>query len=299
MFKRPETLRRVVLYSAATAALSGLLWAGFVYPSAVLPDAGTLLEVARMHLGMAQVIPEQKDGKRLEFRSEQLKLAVEALAKVEQVAPGLAITRELRAYGSWIAGDFDDSLRWYEEVLQVPNNTPDVVHKTRVNLAMVRLEKREFDGAIAELDKVSVAERDALWHLSQARVWQTKGDVSLRAKALAAAVASAKQDEAMLRSIADTCYAWGDSRALTLYQALEQRTALVLYRIALLEAAVGNHDSAREALKKAHADNTPRVAAWIKRDKAVWAKYEEHALLPMSETAGAAAPTPQPVAPGK
>ena len=141
-----QKTHRLPLYGAGVAIIALLSWLGFVYPKTVLPDPGTLYSVAELHLGMAQLIPAEKDaGQRI--RQEHLVKAREALAKLERKAPGLAITREMHGFACWIDGKWDDSLAWYEKAMAASTKNASYHDRLRIKRAQVLVAAGRTDEA--------------------------------------------------------------------------------------------------------------------------------------------------------
>ncbi|MFQ5503835.1 MAG: tetratricopeptide repeat protein [Planctomycetota bacterium] len=265
---------RVLLYGIAILVAVALLVMGIVVPAVTGPDAGTLLGMAEVHLGMAEVTPlKDKSGRTMPFRAEQLAKAKEILEQVEEIAPGLGITREYRAYHAWIGGDMDEAARFYTEVLRMSGDDPAMRHKTLLNLAQVELVRKQAAAANAHLERIPTEERGLRWHLTSARIHDRQGRSEARSKALRAARTKAGSNQKEIKSIADFAFASGDEIALSCYETLQRKSPMDWYRIARLKMANGYIDSAKDALNHVREANPALLGELIKKDREIWEAY--------------------------
>lgn len=273
--------RRLVLYGVASLTVVALVYGGFVYPKTVEAEPLTLLEIARLHLGLAQVIPEvDKTGKKLPFRGEHLDKAQEALDRAERSAPGLAITREFRAFKCWIEEDFDGAARWYREVLRNSAITEAATTKTLVNLAQVEVCAQRPDRAMRELEKVATGDRNSAWYFTRSQIHQSRRDAESRKADLCKAVELLeKGEQELLRVIANQSFDWGDDIALSCYEQLVHKDPLAWYRIARLKLAAGDTDSGLNALETAREKAPKLVADLMQQDAAFWQPYHDKGTM--------------------
>lgn len=134
--------RRVLGYGATVAVLSALFWVGFVYEASA--DAGTLLSSADVQLRLATSMPAaDEDGRAFEARETLLGEVKSTLEEIEKQEPGLAITREYRAYLAFLEGRFDEAAALYEEQRGSRECSPEMRDQSVINQArMLRMAGR-------------------------------------------------------------------------------------------------------------------------------------------------------------
>ena len=274
----PEKTHRIPLYGAGVAVIALLCWLGFVYPKNVLPDPGTLFSIAELHLGMAQLIPDEKDeGRRI--REEHLVKARDALAKLERKAPGLAITREMQGFASWIEGNWDESLAWYEKAMQASTSNASYHDRLAIKRAQVLFAADRADEARKALVAIDEAGRDAEWHLLDASMQNRAGNAEARSAALTRAFQVAEGDEKMRHTVAHTSFQMSDATACSQYESLEQKDAVVWYRIARLKISQGEIDRGRDALTTVREMDPKLLDKLIEADQGFWTPDRKSAVF--------------------
>jgi len=109
-----EPTSRVLLYGGAVLAISGIAiaWAN----TSTDADVMTLLSGADSQLRMAYAIPSvDQQGKRLDKRDDLIVSAIEQLANVERIEPGMAVTAEFRGFAHRLQGEFVAAAACYQD----------------------------------------------------------------------------------------------------------------------------------------------------------------------------------------
>ena len=109
-----ETMSRVLLYGCAVLATVGIAiaWSN----TSTDADVMTLLSSADTQLRMAHAIPPvDQQGKPLDQRDVMIDSAIEQLAKVERIEPGMAVTAEFRGFAHMLRGNFGAAAACYQD----------------------------------------------------------------------------------------------------------------------------------------------------------------------------------------
>lgn len=269
---------RVALWGGASCVAACLLYAGFVYPKTVMPDAGTWIGMANVHLEFAQSLPAG-NGESSQ-RSEAIQRAEGILADVEKHYPGLSITAEFRAFAKWIEGDVDGARSFYLVALDRAAQDRTVRARITSNLASLEIETGHPDDALAHLRTIEEEHANAAVWATRARAWDAKGITAKRSEQLQAGFASAKAsgDENEIFVVAECAAQLGDAIAGTAFEFLSQTSYRARYRLAMLKIDSGDSDRATSMLSEV-AKKTPRdLALWIQADREYWDEGSKRAI---------------------
>lgn len=278
-----ETRKNLTLYGGATCVVLVLVYFGWIYPKKFVDATGSLLSSAIGELDFANRIPMvDKDGNRLENSSNPKFVGVwkerkrlldsswSKLDKVEKQDPGLALTREMRAYYFWIQKDYANARKWYRQALESDNTGKDLVHRVRLNLARLDLVEGKHDDALQALSAVEKSDRGSEWYVLEARIHHSKGDQKARSEALANGYQRAGQEEKLLRLVANAAFEMSDDIAISCLESLNNKSASDYYVLARLKMEASDPDSAHNALGEAGKLDPRLCARLIKQDAKVW-----------------------------
>ncbi|MCA8971017.1 MAG: hypothetical protein KDC95_14590 [Planctomycetes bacterium] len=261
----------IALWGGAIALAGALVYGGFIYPQTVRPDAGTLLSMCQLHLGLAQQIPVT-DAKTHEQRKINLDKALEILTEVEADRPGLSITAEFRGFALWLRGDFDAAKREYATALERVQDDADLRIRLQSNLAAIELESGSPDRAIECIAAIEGDVRTSSVWITEAQAWQAKGDSGKRSASLESGLRSAveKGDEGAIFSIAEAAASLGDDIATSAFTKLGVDNARAQYRLAQLKIRENGTDSATSMLEAIAKKAPEALKRWVHEDRGFW-----------------------------
>jgi len=278
-----ETRKNLTLYGGATFVVLLLVYFGWIYPQKFVGETGSLLSSAIGELDFAGRIPmADKEGKPLKGSSnpkfikvwkERKRLLDSSWAKLDKVEkqdPGLAVTREMRAYFYWIQEDYENARKWYRDALESDNTGKDLVYRVRLNLARIDLVENKHDDALQALFAVEKTDRSSEWHVLEARIHHSKGDESACSKALSQGYVRAGQEEKSLRLVANAAFEMSDDIAISCLEALNNKSASDFYVLARLKMEASDPDSAHNALGEAGKLDPKLCAQLIQQDAKIW-----------------------------
>ncbi len=274
-----EALKRTILYGSGAVLTLGLIYAGFIYPKTVSADPGTLLGIAELNIGYAERLNSAGAGDKIhQFREERLQEAEKRLDEVEKVAPGLAITREMRGFADWVREDFKGAEHWYRETLEVCKDDLPMAAKTRMNLSEILVIRKKAMEALETLKQVGEDKRSTRWFLVKARAHNQIGDAKARDASWKAALEKAGSDAEKKKYCGDVVAEWNRDKALSTYESISNKDVYTFYRISSLKISGGEPDSAGDALRRAASLNKSVLALLIRRDKAFWEKWDKEGM---------------------
>jgi hypothetical protein len=274
-----DTLKRTFLYGSGAVLTLGFIYAGFIYPKTVSADPGTLLSIAELNIGFAERLNSAGAGEKIHrFREERLREAEKRLDQVEKVAPGLAITREMRGFADWVREDFKGAEHWYRETLHVCQDDKAMVSKTRMNLSEILVIRKKGEEALQVLKKVGKDDRTTRWFLVNARAHHLLGETKAREASWDAALKKAGSDIEKKKYCGDVVSEWNRDKALSCYQSISKKDVYTFYRISSLKISGGEPDSAGDALRRAASLNKSILALLIRRDRAFWDKWDKEGM---------------------
>ncbi len=274
-----EALKRTTLYGSGAVLTLGLIYAGFIYPKSVSADPGTLLGIAELNIGFAERLNSAGAGEKIhQFREERLREAEKRLDQVEKVAPGLAITREMRGFADWVREDFEGAEHWYRETLEACKDDAPMTAKTRMNLSEILVIRKKAKEALKTLGKVGEELRSTRWFLVNARAHNQVGEFNARDASWKAALKQAGLDVEKKKYCGDVVAEWDRDKALSTYQSIPKKDVYTFYRISSLKISGGEPDSAGDALRRAASLNKSVLALLIRRDKAFWEKWDKEGM---------------------
>lgn len=278
-----ETRKNLALYGGATILVLLLVYFGWIYPKSFENQTGSLLSSAIAELDFAGRLPMvDKDGNSLETSKnpklikaweERKRLLDGALAKLDMVEkqdPGLAITREMRAYYYWIQKDHAKAREWYQKAMASQNTGEDLVFRVRLNLARLDLVEKKYDDALQALTAVQKRDRTSEWYVLQARIHESKGDKSARSASLRLGYQRAGEEEKSLRLLANAAFQMSDDIAASCLESLNNKTVNDYYLLARLKMEAADPDSAHNALGEAGKLDPKLCALLIQRDAEIW-----------------------------
>ncbi|GEM_PF-2655701 len=274
-----EALKRTFLYGSGAVLTLGLIYAGFIYPKTVSADPGTLLSIAELNIGFAERLNSTGAGdKIIKFREERLREAEKRLDQVEKVAPGLAITRELRGFADWVREDFEGAEHWYRETLEACKDDLPLAVKTLENLSEILVIRKKGLEALEVLKKVRPENRRTRWFLVNARAQNLLGNAEARDASWKAALKEAGTDREKKKYCGDVVAEWDRNKALSTYQSIPEKDVYTFYRISSLKISGGEPDSAGDALRRAASLNKKVLSFLIRRDRAFWDKWDKEGI---------------------
>ncbi len=169
-------LQRSLEYGASCAVLLGLCYFGFMFEAE--PDFMTLMGAANSHAEQAEQTPQslqRPDGKG-PLKDQLLEQAEDYLNRAEAYDNQTALGSEVRAYITFLRGDYLEAARIYEQARSREGCSVEMSSDMLLNQARALLEAEQFSQVLALL------ERDAELLNSQN---ETQGNI-LRAHALQA-----------------------------------------------------------------------------------------------------------------
>lgn len=261
----------IALWTGASLVVGALVYGGFIYPRSVRADAGTLLSMCELHLGLAQQLP-LTDGVAKQQRKDNIDKALAILDDVEAESPGLSITSEFRGFAEWMRSDFEAAKRAYGEALSRAGDDAALRLRLENNLAAIDLESGKPERAIARLEGMENGRRDASTFIVEAQAWQAKGDAKKRSQALADGLrrAAKNQDANGIYSIAEAAASLGDAIATSAFEELGAEHARARYRLAQLKINEGATDTATSMLEAIAKTAPEALKRWVSEDRGFW-----------------------------
>ena len=268
---------RIVLYSAAAAAVAALLYAGFIHQPK--PDFLTDLSAARMQLGIAYAIPAlDKDGKEMDSRRQLIATASEQIARAASQQPDHVATRELQAFLAMVDGKPLEAGRLYGEAMELEGVDAEIHDSLLFNQVRCLDDGQDAAAGLAALDAGFERVQDkyrteAL--LLRARLLGRTGDRKQALEVVRDLVASEDVVPMARAEAGEQLESFGLlGEAEAAYARAAEEAPLANYFLSRLKVRNGDVDTALVLLERAAAAAPADVRKRLSKDASAWKLVE-------------------------